>query len=723
MKDIFLQLQGKIPEDIIEQISDLILQEMQYQQIRDTAYQPSYKTLEEIRTKLEPLQKLQQEKTLLWENIQQLLNSQYTEFHSQAKERLSHILKEFLNLQNILQVLQKFCEQIQDSCHNNINAFQPILNEQQRAKNTLESLQTSLSSNFPKVTQDIAKLSQDVSRITQDLNKFAQTTRENWDSLERLSGKNLESIPKNIESLIKSIEPLQQQIAQQNKTLQNLPNQQEFLQIWEKFAAKFSQDFSNLHSQIKTLSNPNWINQLENLLQGKCSTEKIHSDLAQLLGIVPKWSDALQTIQTNIIQLSIKWEKNQTQNYSQQNNGFVEQRLQEIFSVLNHSKLQEIRPNLENLQDSLQSVKRIAQQLQPLLSLPQQLQIPENFAAIIENIPDNIKKVRDYLENFRHDVTLVAQHDLELLKATREQTTEYAKLQTTILPEIQSLQLSWQKLAMQLNNYWSSSQETFAKNMSDLAAATSRIKIALEDILRCQQEDEKRPRSSITSDPQASVSQDWRQEIRKEFAGIVQQIRQETSQILSQEIHKEMLGISQDIKQEMRKEILNLSQDIKKEITAIITESQKNFISESNKSIGQKTDVLSGEIHTSEKRIYDRMQMIEQTIQNKVQNMEQNIEGRMIGLKQYLDKLDENIVRIEQRAVAREFTNREAFVNTSGLSENRSSTLSSTSSIDMRITTKCPYCDKKVAALPSYQGKKVKCKECGKEFIFPILEK
>lgn len=713
IQEIHNQLHGKMPEAQINQISQIISRELQYEELRHSSYQISHKTLAEIRSALQPLQNWAKEEQELWAKIEKLIQHQ-------AQEQTNQRLQYFQTLGSDLATLRQLGEQIRTEANTHI-----LTTEQQKIKENLLS-------NLPKLEQ-----------ILQDIAKFSQTTKELLGTLE----KNLSLLSTHITH---TFEPVQQQLSAQNKQLQLLPNlAQEIPQTLQKIqlelsakadqdtAKKIHDELNQLVNQISTLTNTNWLTQVETLLREKFPLDKVQTDLDSVLALFPKLKEFWEEFQTNIqqaieqwqnlqdsarkewqqtqVDVFSEWERHQTDILTQlqqsPSNIQLLQSVQEIHQALTGNKLTEIKNTLEQYQDLLLHIKKIAQQLQ---SLPQQLHIPENFATTIESMPDTIKKVRDYLEHFRQEIVLIGEHDLALLKASREQSVEYAKLTTSIQPQIQSLQQSWQKMSARLDDYWSSNHETFTKNMAELATALSRIKLTLEDLSHYQQEEAKRIHPTQTL-PDA-VLIEWKntiaQTIDKAMSQYGSPVASQTAnmpllspnypvssaQDLRLEIRRELTSLIPDLKkemmisvgQEMRKELSNFGQEMRKDIAQAFGTLGESCAVALSKAVYPKLDAIGDDVHSLEKRLVDKIQLLEQNFQTKIQLMEQTFQGK---------------IQLAGQA-----------------SDQQRNTNSSTNSLDTRITVKCPNCGKKVSAPIGCQGKRVQCQDCRHEFIFPSLK-
>lgn len=693
-QEIYTQLRGKIPEEKIEQVKDIIIRSLQYQELRNSSYQTSHQTLVEIRAILQPLQNWAQEEQELWKKIERLITVQAQE---QATQRSQY----FQKLDADLTALKQLEEQIRAEANS-----QPVAIEQQKIRETL-------ASNLPKLGQ-----------ILQDFSQFSQANQGLMESF----GKNIADIQNRI---AQALEPLQQQL----QKMQQVSNQ-----TIQDTVQKIGQELTQLQKQITDVTSTNWLAQIEALLREKYPLDKIQADLANIQKLFTQWQSnqdaGRQDWQTAQLTMRQEWQRVQGETFAEwerHQNTILNQiqqapmqtqllhAVQEVQQSLAGNKVAEIKSTVEQYQEVLSHIKKTVQQLQ---ALPQQMHIPENFAVVIESIPDSIKKVRDYLEHFRQELASFGEHDLELLKANHEQVVEYTKLKATIIPEIQAMQQSWQKMSTRLDDYWSSSHETFSKNMSELASAISRIKLALEDLARYQQEDDKRLRptstlpetslaewknaiiqvvdkamqnrgthnaaestGSIPATPPwiTSMMQDVRQEIRKEYLAMIPELKKEVMAAVGQEMRKDIGQLGQ----EMRKELAIVGQEMRKDISQAFGSLGESCAVALSKAMVPKMDALSGDIQSLEKRIADKVQILEQSIQSKIQLLEQTMQGKMQLMGQ----------AIEQRTVTSPITNM----------------------IDTRINVKCPSCGRKVTAPLGFQGKRVQCQECRHEFIFPNL--
>ncbi len=730
LKDLFEELQDKIPAKMMEQVAELIIRNFEYQEIRDSSSHGSQEALTEIQTALVPLQKWATTEESLWQSWD-------AKFATEQQTRFSNLMKEMQQVQLTFLGLEETLTQIQAHVQEAKN-WQPVAIEQQRIQeylrvntpklmqalddlqqssklnhNLFESLEQQSAQLRPmlaKINEGVQSLSPNMSKTLESLQQLGPTLHKTWEALQQQFGPTLAKILESLQqlgpTLAKGWEALQQQLQQQSKQLPTLI--QDMHQSWEKSLAKLMQEVTQVS---KSLSAINFLPQLEGIFKDNPFI-KLHHEITTISTQWAKFQELQEALLKKVQEDLAHQYKMACESIQITTQQKINEEIKQIHQFFGASQFEEIKATLAQFQEMMLNIKKIAQQLN---SLPQQLQIPENFATIIESIPDTIKKVRDYLEHFRHDVTLIAEHDLELLKASREQTTGYAKFQTTILPEIQSLQQSWQKLTLKLENYWSSNQETFTKNMAELASVTSRIKLILEDIARQQQEQSHQPK--IMGSEASSF------EARRELSGQIQDIRKELAAELKkelasliQEMHKEPSSLTSEIRtviiQEMRKEATQIAQEIRKElITGInhaLSEFSKTVLTELNRLIGSQLEPIKEDMIALEKHILDkihsmdqilqtRMQNLEQTLQTRMQSIEQALQSKINSVHQTLGKLDDSIVRVEHRAM--------------------------TNALDTRVSVKCPNCGQKVTGSLAYQGKRVECTSCNQSFTFPNLGK
>ena len=522
MKEVMVQLEGKIPEDTLEKLARTLLREMQYQQLRDTAYNSSHSALSEVHQSLKPLEEVSKTQRYLVENIKSLLV-----FQEETQKNYSQLIGSI--------------EKVQQYTHKSDAFFQGLREAAEEKDKKIQEeflLLQALQEKLGKISQDWQSLSQkqgeglqaQIAQIQKEIAQYAvsiKSIEESWQE-------------KSQETFLSQILHWKQEI---QKSIQELPSQGKQEEFFKKLENLFHQDLQSLEQKAfrgmeflkKDLetSEPKIPTNLEKNLQDLA--KNLEKNQQKLFDLESVHSQSRENFQKHWSDLSQKLQDLSTQIY----------RIQET-SVKNPQDT--TQENWQEVKTMLVGVKSLAQSLQILQHLPERLNIPENFSAVVESIPASNRKIKEYIELFRQDLSLVSQHSLELLKAHREQTAEFAKLQTALLPEIHSLQQNWQKFSLKLDDHWSGSQEILGKNMGELVSAISQIKGSLSQL--GQQQD--RPRASYDN---TGFTQEIKDYVRDRIEIAAQNIKES--------MESAVVNIKKELKNAIAQEVRQMGEEIK----------------------------------------------------------------------------------------------------------------------------------------------------------------
>ncbi|NUM37078.1 MAG: hypothetical protein HUU50_21255 [Candidatus Brocadiae bacterium] len=522
MKEVLVQLEGKIPEDTLEKLAKTLLREMQYQQLRDTAYGTSHSALSEVRQSLKPLEDMPKTQRYLVDNVKSLLI-----FQEETKKNYTQLMESIERVHQYTQKSDGFFLKWKESSEKE---------EKQIQEEFL--LLHSLEEKLEKIAQDWQSLSQkqgdslhaQIAQIQKELTQYAVALKSMEESWQK----------KSQESFVSQILQWKQEI---QKSIQDISVQGKQEEFAKKLETLLRQDLQSLEQ--KTFR----------------GIESLKKDLESSEHKVPAYMEkSLQDIARNLEKnqqklFDLESFHSQSREHFQKNWMDLSQKIQELSSQLyriqeNNARSPQDQPqeNLQEFKNMLMGVKGMAQSLQILQHLPERLNIPENFSAVVESIPASNRKIKEYIELFRQDLSLVSQHSLELLKAHREQTTEFAKLQTALLPEIHSLQQNWQKFSLKLDDHWSGSQEILGKNMGELVSAIAQIKVSLNQL--GQQQD--RPKVSYDS---TGITQEIKDYVRDRMEIAVQNIKEN--------LESAVLSIKKELKSVISQEVRLMGEEIK----------------------------------------------------------------------------------------------------------------------------------------------------------------
>ena len=539
MKEVLVQLEGKMPEETIEKLARTLLREMQYQQLRDTAYGTSHSALSEVRESLRPLEDVPKTQRYLVDNINSLLV-----FQEETKKNYAH----FIESNNVFfQIIKDEMKKEEEKIQEQISFLKSLEEKWQKMSQDSQSFS---QKQFDGIQTQFVQLQKDMAQHRNDWQKMA----EDWQK--KIQESILSQMLSIRQEIQKNLQELQSQFAQIQKDRGEQP------EFFKKIESLFHQDLQNLEQkalkEIESLA--------RNLEKGEQKIpETLEKDLQNIAKGMELKQQKLESVHEQNQELLQNQKKNEilhAQNHETLQKRFVEisQRIEELSSqiyrtqeALTKNAENPVQESLEELKAMLVSVRGLAQSLQILQHLPEKLNIPENFSAVVESIPASNRKIKEYIELFRQDLSLVSQHSLELLKANKEQTSEFARLQTTLLPEITSLQQNWQKFSLKLDDHWNGSQEILAKNMGELVSAIAQIKGSLNQLGQIPD----RPRATF----EPTITQEIKDYVRDRMEIAVQNIKES--------IESAVVNIKKEMKSTLIQEVRQMGEEIKASLQTI----------------------------------------------------------------------------------------------------------------------------------------------------------
>lgn len=572
MKEVLVQLEGKVPEETLEKLARTLLREMQYQQLRDTAYGSSSSALSEVRQSLKPLEEVSKTQRYLVDHVKSLLV-----FQEETKKNYTHLVESIDKVQQYTQKGDTFFQTLKEILENEEKKIQEqalMLNALQENLNKIFlDCQTFFQKQAEKHSEETQKqsenLQQQVAQLQKDIVQYELLLKNVSSHLEKMGQEKLSS------TILHSLQEIQ-------KNIQQIPAQSRQEEFLKKLGDLFHQDLQSLEE--KTLKEIDLFRKnLES--NGQKIPENLEKNLRELSLNLEQSQKKISNLETIHLQSQESFQKHWSilSNKIEEFSGQL-YRIQEMNAKNTENPVQE---NLQEFKNILSGVKNLAQSLQILQHLPEKLNIPENFSAVVESIPASNRKIKEYIELFRQDLSLVSQHSLELLKANREQTAEFAKLQTALVPEIHALQQSWQKFGLKLDDHWTGSQEILGKNMGELVASIAQMKASLSQIGQIQE----RPRPSYES---SSITQEIKDYVRDRMEIAVQNIKES--------LESAIVNIKKDLKSAISQEIRQMADEIKSTFQSVksteIEKSQKNL---------QPLESMLDEMHKTMNRIDLRM--------------------------------------------------------------------------------------------------------------------
>lgn len=744
IKDVLVQLEGKLPEEIIVQIAQTLLQEAEYQQVRNNTSNSS-NDLDEIKAKintmLSAVQNQNEVATKMTElaDHQNVIQTETANIKNQLSQMDNNIAQKFSMYQQenesfsekLLQVNEKTSAElskVNDSTETQIQKSKEEILQQvnqcmNNASNQMQQMQNGVQITQKKVDENHTALLDYIERTIAKHLKDWESFKNDAQRLYDLVSKN--SINQDIANLQQGNQNLQQVVAQQcnqiniglqqvvqhitsildgkvdkedlahfQNDMQEKFGKMSFNMDWSYFDnamkyllsivdskatqadvqalqntnreilenitknLEFAQNFSLLHSQLTELKNK----QEDSIRQIHIAWDEFYrkydlekSDASSLAKISEFLEDKLSP---QFQSFKEEFEELQNNNSILSKNlseiQYIEERVvmqlqpkfQDIAEKLNRyneDSPESLPESLSNFQIMLDSLKSSMKALQSLNDLPNKLNIPENFASVIENVPYKLNKMSETLTHFREDFTEFSSSLQDLIKSNREQKAEFSKFQATLVPDLDAVQQTSQKFQLKINEMDTNNQLLFSQLKSLLSQ------------LQQEQHDSKEHRIAMLKE--------YENKMKEIIPTIFSQFNEQFIQ--NQESFKNSL--LENIENKMKEQSEQIQTQIQSQI-------EKTLLSDSFKTMLKNA--------------------IAQTQLEKNETSKQNDIARDQEKNSFFNSPLNTTMRIPQSAL---------------------------SSPEQKVSCECPHCGKEYNVPQSYQGRRVECSQCKNRFVIPSI--